>query len=965
MEITSKLIERLPKNGADFLNVSNLLQSIEGLLQRYPNFFPEYTNHGKNHVQAVLNLAGELIPDEICSKLEPRHIGYLICAIAIHDLGMFLSVDGFNRLLESDWKDHCTEDLDKQTWTEAWEAYKAEVRRFSDEKLLRHFGQKIDISAVCTDLADMDLKDYLIIGEFLRRHHPRLAHEIACSGFPGNEIIPLFPTGYDEEERNLIGLLARSHGMNLRDTEDFLAANFSDAHYPCGCPIFYLMAVLRLADLLDAGKHRAPEIREQHQHLLVPASIQEWCWNQQLKPSGFHWKGSHDALSIDANPGTSTEFVLLKKWMNTIQQELDVSGSVISEKYRSDYYLTIHRIKSTILDPKSKKHQGKFLAREAKLQANPELLKLLIEPLYDKDPSCGVRELLQNAVDACVERKQWEEDHGNPNYQGLVEIHIEDKTCKEDGKPVKRTFFTVKDNGMGMNEDILLNYFLSAGSSYRRSDSWAKDFAPDGDTPKVARTGKFGVGVLAAFLLGNRVTVTTRHFRDKQGGYRFSFGLEPVQLDISRESGIPAGTTIEIALKEEALQFFRKNDKKTWCQWFVFDDPAVTYYLDGVQQDSPAGTIPRCPEDSFPWFKLDSMLYENYLWTYAKTEQFYCNGIAIRRGVFQNKITENDMGLALKCPGISVIDPASHLNINLSRSHLLEIPDKTNLIKELFRYQIARLLTAEWRVFSDNGINYSEGYGAPGLGQVPLLQKADGFLPNHPAFVSAANVRRFVTLFSCDENSAYGPPMIPDFLPADMPFMIVSSRSYFHRLLPADKYSMMRYFLFPSIGHVNHLGIDLSYGVSASSIWISADHFTSLIRESNSDLSEVYATRDNCMYQWHITKIPMQSKWMEHVMRCNLWKKPLSYQNLRQLVMDKYGTYQMPIDESKFVPAQWAFAADTIVHENTLPGQRLFQDMLHAYLGSDIWIPHDMEDRRKKFPKAFRELKYYIDRISR
>ena len=41
----------------------------------------------------------------------------------------------------------------------------------------------------------------------------------------------------------------------------------------------------------------------------------------------------------------------------------------------------------------------------------------------------------------------------------------------------------------------------------------------------------------------------------------------------------------------------------------------------------------------------------------------------------------------------------------------------------------------------------------------------------------------------------------------------------------------------------------------------------------------------------------------------------------------------------------------------------LFAQLLRGYLGDDPWIPYDMEERRKKFPKAFEELKYYIDRI--
>ena len=960
MQIPSRLNTRLFEDNTASLNVSNLLLSIEALLKQHTNFFPEYTNHGNPHVQAVLELADKLIPDDVLKILAPRHIGYLVCAIAIHDLGMFLSVDGFNRLLESDWRDHCAEDLDKYTWTEAWDNYKSEVRRFSDEKLLQHFGEKIDISVVSTNLADMKHKDYLIVGEFLRRHHPRLAHEIACFGFPGNELIPLFPDGFDEEERNLIGLLARSHGMNLRDTEDFLSANFSDAHYPCGCPIFYLMAVLRLADLLDAGKHRAPEIREKHQRLLVPASIQEWCWNQKLKSASLTWKASHDALSIDANPDTTTEFVLLKKWMRDIQQELDISWSVIAEKYRSDYQLTIHRIKSTILDPKSKKHQSKFLAREAKLQANPELLKLLIDPLYGNDPSCGVRELLQNAVDACVERKKLEKDP----YVGEVEIRV------DTGKQT----FTITDNGTGMNEDILLNYFLSAGSSYRRSDSWAKDFAPDGDTPSVARTGKFGVGVLAAFLLGKKVTVTTRHFQDKKGGYKFSFGMEPEQLDIARVPNkqipnVPVGTTLEITLKENALHYFQEDDKRKWCQWFVFDEPAVTYYLDGILQDSPAGTIPRNPDDSFPWFRMESKLYENYLWTYQQESQFFCNGISIRDGIFKGKIAK-DKGLKLKFPSISVVDPASRLNINLSRSRLLAIPEEENLIQNLYRYQIAHLLTARWEDSRLSNIDYSVGYGAPGFDHVPLLQKADGFIPNHPVFVSAANVRRYVTLFSEGWFYPYTKPFIPDFLPDDIPFMIVSSLSFFHRLLPSEPAYMITYFLNSLISNRLYMDLDLGYSASAASVWIRAAHYDSLDLKSRIRLHRTNSIQDSSMYKWHLSSMPEDSDWLDHsiILESSAVSEllsPAERKKLPSLVREKYAAFQMPIDESKFLPEQWFFAADVIIAEQTLPGQLLFQNMLHEYLGPDIWIPYDMEERRKKFPKAFQELKYFMERIRR
>lgn len=34
---------------------------------------------------------------------------------------------------------------------------------------------------------------------------------------------------------------------------------------------------------------------------------------------------------------------------------------------------------------------------------------------------------------------------------------------------------------------------------------------------------------------------------------------------------------------------------------------------------------------------------------------------------------------------------------------------------------------------------------------------------------------------------------------------------------------------------------------------------------------------------------------------------------------------------------------------------------IKEYLGDDIWIPIDMEERKKKFPKAFKELAKYME----
>jgi len=68
-----------------------------------------------------------------------------------------------------------------------------------------------------------------------------------------------------------------------------------------------------------------------------------------------------------------------------------------------------------------------------------------------------------------------------------------------------------------MNKDIILNYFLSVGSSYRYSDAWAKKFIDENKKSRIARTGKFGIGVLTSFLIGSTVMIKTRRLGEKLG----------------------------------------------------------------------------------------------------------------------------------------------------------------------------------------------------------------------------------------------------------------------------------------------------------------------------------------------------------------------------------------------------------------------------------------------------------------
>jgi hypothetical protein len=113
----------------------------------------------------------------------------------------------------------------------------------------------------------------------------------------------------------------------------------------------------------------------------------------------------------------------------------------------------------------------------------------------------GLRELIQNSLDACKSRKEIEDKHrefGDEVYNPVVKVILD----KEKNQVI------ISDNGSGMTIEILKKYFLNVGSSYYTSD----DFLLKGLKHKPI--GNYGIGFLACFMLSDIVTVKTRHFEN-------------------------------------------------------------------------------------------------------------------------------------------------------------------------------------------------------------------------------------------------------------------------------------------------------------------------------------------------------------------------------------------------------------------------------------------------------------------
>ncbi len=205
--------------------------------------------------------------------------------------------------------------------------------------------------------------------------------------------------------------------------------------------------------------------------------------------------------------------------------------------------------KGTIMAEGSNKEELGF---ESEVQ---QLLDLVINSLYS-NKEIFLRELVSNASDA-VDKLRFSALSDDALYESDPDLSV-----IIDFNEKKKTI-TVSDNGIGMNrEDVIANLGTIAKSG-------TKEFfgALSGDETKDSQLiGQFGVGFYAAFIVAEKVVVTSRKAGDKVSkGVRWE---SEGKGDYSVESidKVKRGTDVVLYLKKEAKEFASNNKIREICK---------------------------------------------------------------------------------------------------------------------------------------------------------------------------------------------------------------------------------------------------------------------------------------------------------------------------------------------------------------------------------------------------------------
>lgn len=657
-------------------------------------FFPEYTDHGINHLQEVLNTAASIITDESWELISPQDAAALVIASLLHDCAMHLSEDGFYVLI-SDKYPLLTSRYDSQdiSWKEKWLAFLAEARRWDGKKLKMLFDDNIPVRNIPDNKNDLTRRDRLLIGEFLRREHANLAHSIALLGVPqiGNHALTVKIS--DSKFCDLIGFIAKSHNMSLRMATDKLGASQKRSAFNIHAP--YIMGILRISDYIQVHSSRAEKQLLSVKSLTSPISRGEWeKHNSILDINQTH--EDPEALYVDAEPQTPITFKHLKLLFKDIQRELDSTWSVIGEVYGrfqpySKFGINIRRLRSS-LDDENKyilEKRPSFIPQPLKFKtSDAEMISLLVAPLYGNNPAIGIRELVQNSVDACNERIDFYDKTGNIDYN-KNDINV---IVRLDVKPDNKATLCIIDTGIGMNINIIENYFLNIGASFRNSDKWKEMHETNGHS-NVHRTGRFGIGLLAAFLLGKEIEVETRHLTEKRG-LRFKCSQDSDDISVT-PTECAIGTKITISLSEEvSKQLIGENVEKN-RDWYCLSFPKVNRIININNIDhflDQKTTVPNSGDDitDTNWCRIEHDDFDDILWSPSSKErlsQITCNGITLaQRGVYYKPKTNNSW-FDIECmkPNLVVFDQDGVMPINLTRDGLTsdELPFNDELVTSI------------------------------------------------------------------------------------------------------------------------------------------------------------------------------------------------------------------------------------------------------------------------------------------
>lgn len=516
-EILKTALGKLLSDKSDLASLLAHIRSIAGQIgAQSARTVPDYTDHSLTHMDALWRVVDSVLSPEEISRFTAGEAFLLGASFYVHDLGMALAAtaDGLEQVRKS-------------------VAYKAIHER-----------------ALAIEGLSPQQADVLAVQVASREMHAAAALSLATEVIPGLNRFLIESSDARDVWGRLVGEVSASHHWPLAVVDEKLGRKrlqIADQ----SIDVAYVACVLRIVDFAHINHERARHIDLAFRLGVSRGSLMHWGAQARIVgPTRDQNMLAYASLSPISDVNAWWLFFDMCKALDAeIRGVRDYLNDRVSSKDR--FCLEgVQAVEAPETFSRQVELPAGILPVDVRIQ--PDSMDRLIEllggkELYGNDILAAVRELLQNARDAIELRRCYEVAKEMVGAPPLIKIAMT--------REGEREWLVVEDNGIGMTRTVVTKYLIGVAAKFWESAEFFRDFTgvrEQGFSP----VGKFGIGFLSVFMIGDIVEVVT----SRAGGSRLQLILRGIghrgELKEGSSDGW-SGTRIRVRLKQDVSGRFQ------------------------------------------------------------------------------------------------------------------------------------------------------------------------------------------------------------------------------------------------------------------------------------------------------------------------------------------------------------------------------------------------------------------------
>ncbi|MDO4168581.1 MAG: hypothetical protein Q4D45_01670 [Lachnospiraceae bacterium] len=565
----------------DLYSVWRLLKKkMDDRLSDSRNIFVTYSLHDSSHSQSVIQAIERFLGNERISILSPTDTFMLLVCAYAHDYGMALTYDKIYHILESNKFKEYIEDKYKEIYSNGLDT--------EDKQIITNIRNYLFNSNRVPEIQDLYSSIMLVMQEYLRPNHWQGVVQIENDFrgiFEGN-VKPRFIN----KTEGVVNI-CKCHGLSMNEVLELSPVAdgmIGDLYHPR-----FIAAMLRLGDLLDFDNSRFPTwfVKEVSNNTSIIPELSKI--NYYKHESITHLLITPSIIEITAHCESQKNISgnkianIVSNWVKWLEDEcIDLTlhwNEIAPDNFGRPPGRVVKKI---YLDGQ----KYNFSENQFQMQMSQErVMKLLVGTSIYSNKYVGIREMLQNAIDASL-LQLWSDilnnkylPYGlskdsvmnsanesdpfdfknlleNERYTILGNYNIQIEIIKE--LRTRKIYVVVKDRGIGIKAEEI-KFIADLGSSkdanlrvqniMKSMPAWLKP------------SGVFGIGLQSVFQLTDTIEFYSRqpnereqaiivHSYGKNRGIVDSYTIPPQNDDEPYYDNAVPGTNVKIEIDPEKLK---------------------------------------------------------------------------------------------------------------------------------------------------------------------------------------------------------------------------------------------------------------------------------------------------------------------------------------------------------------------------------------------------------------------------